>query len=562
MFDYEDSRFNIKFAIDTIRKTNAYTLMKKSLETVYIDFEDDECLLILAEMYKLVSRNALIDWINKDNTTTTKVVSMREVYDSPDLNKYKKRIDELGFFVYHYDKPNSSITLATSITNIDNPKLDIVFPDLRVERVALTPYNYLEMLDKYYTEPSKRGNLDKLIKPRLVMLRLIAECYMRRATDIRFHAYKTSDSEKNLYGCEIRIGNKLFPLTLYEIDKDLNEDMIKDFLKNESMMDPSQLDSSEGHGARFSVPDPFGIGDLTIRLQFNKSIAGYSGNVRIVGVKSLTDTVESLGFDEEVNEVVYSMTRVENGLCLVTGPQRSGKSTTLMSVFNQIVKKPISVAEFSSPVESPLLLDAYEYNNEAQLLGLTASAKKLDLDVALLNEIAEASAASGVYDLLNSSVGVFSTFHINRIWHLPYKLEEYFGDKMMNVITYLRYVLNQKALVLQCPHCLETQIVEGSKELYPEVKDVCKELGITSYKRSMGCEFCNETGVRVGIQPFVEFIKFDDKLRSELAKCSRVYDMEVVIRNHVKANNCSLEFFMKRALMNGTIHPNQLLALL
>lgn len=562
MFDYDDVRFNISFALDCVKRSNAYTLMEKKLETVYPDFDDDEFLLVLAEMYKLVNRNALIGWINKDNTTSTKVVSMTEVYKSNDLNKYMKRIEELGFFVYHYDKPNSTITLATSIDNIDNPKLDIIFPDLKVERVALTPYNYREMLDKYYTDPKKRANLDKIRQPRLVMIRLIAECYIRRGTDIRFYAYKTSDSQKNLYGCKIRVGNSLHPMTLFDIDEKLNEEMIKDLLKYNSLLDPSQLESGSGHGARFSIFDPFGIGDLTIRLQFNKSVAGYSGDVRIVGVKSLTDTVESLGFDEEVNEVIYSMTRVENGLCLVTGPQRSGKSTTLISVFNEIVKKPISVAEFSSPVESPLLLDAFEYNSEHQLLGYTSSAKKLDLDVALLNEIAEASAAKGVYDLLNSSVGVFSTFHINRIWHLPYKLEEYFGDKMINVITYLRYVLNQKALILQCPHCLETEIVEGSKELYSEVKDICKELGITSYKKAVGCDFCNNTGVRVGIQPFVEYIKFDDKLRSDLARCTRVYDMEMVIKEHVKANNCSLEFFMKRALMNGSIHPNQLLALL
>lgn len=562
MFDYNDIRFNIGFAVDTIRKTNTYTLMKSSLETFYIDFDDDEFLLVLAEMYKLVNRNALIGWINKDNTTSTKVVSMSEVYKSNDLTKYMKRIEDLGFFVYHYDKPNSTITVATSIDNIDNPKLDIIFPDLKVERVALTPYNYREMLDKYYTDPSKRANLDRMRRPRLVMLRLIAECYIRRGTDIRFYAYKTSDSQKNLYGCKIRVGNSLYPMNLFDIDEKLNEEMVEDLLKYYSMIDPSQLSSASGDGVTFSVTDPFGIGDLTLRPQFNKSVAGYSGNVRIVGVKSLTESVESLGFDEEVNEVVHSMTRVENGLCLVTGPQRSGKSTTLMSIFNQIVKKPISVAEFSSPVESPLLLDAYEYNSEKQLLGLTASAKKLDLDVALLNEIARASTASGVYDLLNSSVGVFSTFHINRIWHLPYKLEEYFGDKIINVITYLRYVLNQKALILQCPHCLETEIVEGSKELYSEVKDICKELGITSYKKAVGCDFCNNTGVRVGIQPFVEYIKFDDKLRSDLAKCTRVYDMEMVIKEHVKVNNCSLEFFMKRALMNGSIHPNQLLALL
>ena len=133
---------------------------------------------------------------------------------------------------------------------------------------------------------------------------------------------------------------------------------------------------------------------------------------------------------------------------------------------------------------------------------------------------------------------------------------------MINVITYLRYVLNQKALILQCPHCLDTLLLKESKELYPEVIEICEQFQLEYYMKSRGCNVCNHTGVQTGIQPFVEYIKFDDKLRFELARCTKTYEMEEIIKQHVKDNHCGLEHFMKRALLNGSIHPNQLLALL
>lgn len=551
MFGADIDLFNLDLALEGIRRDKVFKLMEKTLDNAYAEFSDEEFVLIFCEMYKIINRSLLITYLNTDKEGDFKVVSMEEEYSHKDLIPYLKKVKDLGFFIYHYDKPNSTVTLATTMGNITNNKLDIIFPDLKVERVALTPYNYLEL--------SNPKMLKDLLRPYIITLRLVAECYLRRGTDIRFYSYKGADST-TMHGTRIRIGNELVPLNIFDIDEELNKKMIESLISERTIFTPSQLNTPSG--IQVSIMDPFKIGDLTLRLKFNKSIAGYSGNIRIVGVKSLTDSVESLGFDDEVNDVVYAMTRVENGLCLVTGPQRSGKSTTLLSVFNEIVKKPISVAEFSSPVESPLLLDAFEYNNERELLDLTASAKKLDLDVALLNEIHKASVAEGVYDLVNSSIGVFSTFHINRIWHLPYKLEEYFGDKLVNVITYLRYVLNQKALILQCPHCLESLVLADSKEIYPEVREICEEFGIEYYMKSAGCAVCDNTGVQKGIQPFVEYIKFDDKLKSELSKCSRTYDMEMVLRNHVKENNCGLEYFMKKALLDGSIHPNQLLALL
>ena len=155
-----------------------------------------------------------------------------------------------------------------------------------------------------------------------------------------------------------------------------------------------------------------------------------------------------------------------------------------------------------------------------------------------------------------------TTFHINRIWHLCYKLQEYFGDNIYNLFTNLNYVFNQKIFIKQCPHCQDTYNLDRHSNLYPEVIELASRFNISSYRQSRGCKLCNHTGVQQGIQPYVEYIVFDEELRSGLFNCSTLHEMELLIKNKVMKENTSLEYFVIADVLQGTLHPNQLVTLL
>jgi len=542
---------NINEAVKSIESREVYRLMRKTLEDNYPDFDRTNEFLELCELYKIITPSALINELNKENLDEP-VVSMEREFISSRFHDVYDRLHSYGFYVYHYDEVGRVVTVATSIDNIDCPNIDLLFADLKVERVVLTPLNFRRI-----SEPS---TVENLIYPSIIYLRIIAEGVLRNATDIRFSAFNLAGGKKT-FPIRFRVGNELVDCNLFRLDEKTNIEIMKSVLAEKSIYLESQL--SEPGGALFPISNPFGVDNYELRVQMNSTNAGYLCNTRIIKMRTIDGTSNSLGFDDRINEVIGAMTRVQNGLCLVTGAQRSGKTTTLLAIFNEICKKPISIAEISNPVESPLPLDPLSYSNIDELLDLCSSCKKLDLDVALVNEVPDRRVADAIYDLVNSSIGLFTTMHINRIWHLCYKLSEYFGDKMMNTISYLRYVLNQKSFIKQCPHCRETRIFdESSSDLYPEVKELCVSLGITSYSESKGCVKCEGKGVMPGIQPYVEYIVFDDKFKSELSKCSTLYEMELKIRDKVNEDKTSLEYFVLKSIKDGDIHPNELINLL
>lgn len=73
--------------------------------------------------------------------------------------------------------------------------------------------------------------------------------------------------------------------------------------------------------------------------------------------------------------------------------------------------------------------------DESTLLNAVRLAKKQDVNVAYINELPNKEVAFSVRDLVNSSVYVLTTMHMDRLWHLPYKLKEYYGDQFKDVIS-------------------------------------------------------------------------------------------------------------------------------
>lgn len=542
--------FNIKAAIDNIESREIFRLMKQTLYDNYPYIEDSYHFLEICELYKIISAESLISLLNKDNKDE-QVVHVKSEYIDNKFNPLYDKLHSSGFYIYYYDKANRVVTVASSMDNIDCPNIDLYFGDLKVERVAMTPLNYLML-----SNPSR---IAELTFHYIIFLRIVADGVIRGASDVKFSSFQL-ENNRTVYPIRFRVGNDLVPYTTFTLDEELNRKILADVVKCKSIPDESQMNTADG--VLFPIYNCFGVDNYQLRVKMNKTNIGFLCNTRIMKMRNINGS-NSLGFGDRVNSVISSMTRVDNGLCLVTGPQRSGKSTTLLAVFNEVCKRPISVAEISNPVESPLPLDPLSYSTEDDLLALCASCKKLDLDVALVNEVPSKTIASSIYDLLNSSIGVFTTFHINRIWHLCYKLDEYFSGNLMSVITYMRYVLNQKSFIKQCPHCRQERILDYSKsDLYPEVISLCKDLNITTYSESQGCKECNFTGSSVGIQPYVEYIIFDNKLKTELAKCSTLYEMEMVIRKKVDEDKTSLEYFVLKGVECGDLHPNQLINLL
>ena len=76
MFGSDIELFNLDYALDNIRKDRVFKIMENTLNFAYSEFTDEEYLLVLCEMYKIIDRSLLITYLNKDVDSGFKVVSM------------------------------------------------------------------------------------------------------------------------------------------------------------------------------------------------------------------------------------------------------------------------------------------------------------------------------------------------------------------------------------------------------------------------------------------------------------------------------------------------------
>lgn len=544
------SEFKIIDTVDMIHNNKTFKLMEAMLESVYVNLFQDETLMYLSELYKIITNDELLDSLDPDRSS---MCYLAKENLHPKFSSIVDTVHGLGFYFAKYNEQDNEVFIVTSLDNVHNHQIELYFTDTKVNILAITPLNF-KLLSEGVTVQS-------LMEPSLVFFRIIADAISCKATDVHFMSYKL-DEVNSLYPVKYRVGNDLVTRNLFTINQSLNAEMIKSVISTRTSFQVTDIDAYAGISA--SIHNPFFRLGNDLRLNVTKTICGYKCTVRIMGAGSLVDEVKNLGFKPKVNTVLERVTRMNSGLVLVTGPQRSGKNTTLFAVLNQMIDRPINIVDYSSPVETILpSVTQVDYKGDPLYLdSLVKSCKKHDVDVALINELPNKDVAESVYDLVNSSVGVMTTFHINRIWDLCYKLKEYFGDNIYNLFTNLNYVFNQKIFIKQCPHCLETFTLDKYSKLYPEVIDLAMKYNITSYKQSAGCSKCNNTGTIPGIQPYVEYLIFDDDFRTQLFNCSTLFEMDQVIRKKVQKDNTSLEHFVIADVLEGVLHPNQLVTLL
>jgi type II secretory ATPase GspE/PulE/Tfp pilus assembly ATPase PilB-like protein len=344
----------------------------------------------------------------------------------------------------------------------------------------------------------------------------------------------------------------------------MNRDLIKNVITERSSNKGAVLDLDNNRGVVVNIKDVFGDGKLDVRFEANKVFSGYYCVCRLQEQKTISLTIDKLGFDEESVKLLKENIQKPSGLTIYTGKIRTGKNTTMSAVANEIVLKSVmpSICAFDDPIEILGKYPQVDYRGDIDALkSYIRLSKKQDLDFCLINEIPNAEVAFGVRDLVNSSIHTMTTWHMNRLWHLPHKLFEYFGEAYRDMLSQMNLVCNQRLYKRQCPHCLE----EIHRQEYLSDERIYKffvENELLSARVSQGCDFCDGTGyVPGGIVVLPEILKFDQQLVLDLFESGRPFEMEKVIMKRVKGTQFSLEYQMRQAVEDGRLDPNEILTI-
>ncbi len=206
---------------------------------------------------------------------------------------------------------------------------------------------------------------------------------------------------------KLRLHGRVVPLTQFPV---LEEDYVRSMLKEictrekwESYEAKGDLDFAYGYETK-----------ARFRANYNKQYYGYGAVFRTIPSKILT--LQDLG----APQVLYQFAAIPFGLCLVTGPTGSGKSTTLAGIINEIneysarhiltIEEPI---EFVHQLKRSTITQR-EVGEDVNSFGEgLLAASRQDVDVILVGEMRDLETISLAVKAAEMGVLVFGTLHTN-----------------------------------------------------------------------------------------------------------------------------------------------------
>lgn len=229
--------------------------------------------------------------------------------------------------------------------------------------------------------------------------------------------------------------------------------------------------------------------------------------LRLLDSSNLQLDMTKLGFEPKQIDVFKEGIYKPYGMCLVTGPTGSGKTTTLYSALAELNKTDTNISTAEDPVE--FNLEGINQVNVKKDIGLTFAAclksfLRQDPDIIMVGEIRDHEVGEIAVEAALTGHMVLSTLHTNDAPSTITRLVN-MGIEPFLVAAALNVIVAQRLCRKICKDC---------KMIDPDItKDVLVSCGIspasaekiTAYK-GKGCPTCNNTGYkgRVAIYEVLE----------------------------------------------------------
>jgi type IV pilus assembly protein PilB len=429
-------------------------------------------------------------------------VSVRNMSIDPDVVSVLPEAVARKFKVFPIAVENSSVTVAMA-DPLDVATIDRVQQQTRryVKVVSSTEFDILTTIDKYYGAIREVGSLEDLIEDavkqteakgggegredlglvapviKLIDL-LILTGVSERATDIHF------EPEKNLVRVRYRIDGvlKQGPYIPKKLERAINS-RIK-IMGNLNISESRLPQDGKATVSVYGKP-------IDVRVATFPTIFGENVVLRVLNKEQLITGLENLGFSEgHLSRFTEAISR-PNGICLVTGPTGSGKTTTLYAALMRISTPERKIITLEDPVEYELpLIRQSQINVRAGLTyaaGLRAILRQ-DPDIILVGEMRDEETIDTAIRAALTGLLVFSTLHTNdAAATIPRLLD--MGVEPFLAASSLVGVIAQRLVRLICKYC---------KQEAPPNAELARRLNVPDGKfyAGKGCKNCESTGYR------------------------------------------------------------------
>jgi type IV pilus assembly protein PilB len=249
---------------------------------------------------------------------------------------------------------------------------------------------------------------------------------------------------------------------------------------------------------------------VDLRLSTLPTVSGEKVVMRILDNKSISVSLDDLGFSEDALTIWKNQIDQPHGILLVTGPTGSGKTTTLYASLRQMDAQKLNISTVEDPVEYHLASVNQTQVHHKIGMSFAAALRALlrqDPDVVMLGEIRDKETAEIAVQASLTGHLVLSTLHTNDAPSSITRLIN-IGVEPYLISSALNACLAQRLVRKICQHCKEDFIPSD------EMKEFLTLQGFASDKtfKGKGCDRCRKTGYsgRLGIY---EMLVMDDSMR-------------------------------------------------
>ena len=267
--------------------------------------------------------------------------------------------------------------------------------------------------------------------------------------------------------------------------------------------------------------------DIDFRVSVLPTVHGEKVVLRILDKEGLKLDFTVLGFEAQARDMFIEAIAKPNGICLVTGPTGSGKSTTLYSALNNLNKEDTNIITLEDPVE---------YNihgiNQVQCnakVGLTfgsglRSILRQDPNVIMIGEIRDQETADIAIKAALTGHLVLSTLHTNDAPGAVSRLLD-MGVEPFLLSASLNLCQAQRLVRKICEKCKKP--VKVPRELLERYRDSLPQdlLNLSRTYRGEGCKNCNGTGYR-GRTCVVEMMPVTPELKDMIARHATIAEIK------------------------------------
>lgn len=276
-----------------------------------------------------------------------------------------------------------------------------------------------------------------------------------------------------------------------------------------------------------------------IRSLFIPTTSGERVTLRLADATHPPPSFIELGMDEQQQAQVASILRASDGLIIVTGPGKTGKSTTLVTALWEINTPDRAIATLENPVEFEIPGISQTPVNPSRGFDFAAGLASLlqqDLDVIMLSDLPDSTTAEIALQGAQNGRLILSALSAADAAEAYVQIIA-LGANPYLVSTAVRLIIAQRLVPKICQTCKVTQPLTA--ELKEQLRDELKSLSRVRLTRdvpakltfydSPGCPDCLE-GRRQGSIALFEIVPAFRELRAAIAGGAHQVALTEVIR--------------------------------